>query len=314
MTAAMLGCGGGGGGDGTPADGGGGTLNGGLGGSMLYTTAGDAVRLNVASGAVVSAELDADSAGQLGFGGGIASDVTVTTHVTSQPTEYNVQLLQLSGSPLQPIETLPTISASGLLVSGPVQPSSNGRLFALHTRESADLGSPYVDNVYVIDKSANVHLHATGYRDPVWLDAQTVIAAGDDGLFKLQVDTGAATRIGAAGLGAAGAQPAQPALSPDGRSIVFAQNNAIWRIGVDGSGLTQLSQQGLPQAWPAWSPDGARVAVARGSCPVSGTGDPEPDVVVLSAGAANQDIEHAAALQRQGNLPVRTCGPLYWLP
>jgi len=60
--------------------------------------------------------------------------------------------------------------------------------------------------------------------------------------------------------------------SPDQRQIAFARSDStrqlqIWVMNADGSGERQLTQfkpeDGSPQ-WPAWSPDGARLAIQSG--------------------------------------------------
>jgi len=46
---------------------------------------------------------------------------------------------------------------------------------------------------------------------------------------------------------------AMPAVSPDGRSIVFVSNPGIWRIGIDGSDRRQIAEEGM---FPVYSRDG----------------------------------------------------------
>lgn len=49
-------------------------------------------------------------------------------------------------------------------------------------------------------------------------------------------------------------------IHPDGKSIAFALNYRIWIINTDGSGLKQVTQSGLSEVTPAWSPDGKYLA------------------------------------------------------
>lgn len=48
-----------------------------------------------------------------------------------------------------------------------------------------------------------------------------------------------------------------PEVSPDGTQVVFNRGDAIYSVGLDGSGLTRLADRGLE---PSWSPDGRRIA------------------------------------------------------
>jgi hypothetical protein len=49
-------------------------------------------------------------------------------------------------------------------------------------------------------------------------------------------------------------------ISPDEKTIAFSLNYRIWLINIDGSGLRQLTQSGLNEVTPAWSPDGKYLA------------------------------------------------------
>jgi TolB protein len=53
-----------------------------------------------------------------------------------------------------------------------------------------------------------------------------------------------------------------PAWSPDGTRLAFHRQRGIWTMNVNGTGLRQLTH-GLLDAGPAWSPDGRTIAFAR---------------------------------------------------
>ena len=53
----------------------------------------------------------------------------------------------------------------------------------------------------------------------------------------------------------------EPDWSPDGRTIVFAANDGIWMIAVDGGSLRRLRERG---GEPEYSPDGTRIVFADG--------------------------------------------------
>jgi hypothetical protein len=261
--------------------------------------------------AIVALEVSSNE--RLGHGAGLVTDVVVQRHVTAAPSEYTVKLWRREGGSLQSAGSLPVIRSQGLSVSGPVQPSPDGVHFALHTRESEGLGEPIVDRVYAMDRNSKPFVRASGYRDPVWSGPDTLVMAGEDGLFKIVLGAGSTQeRIGPRGLGVADSPPLQPAVSPDGRTIAFIQGDALWRIGMNGAGLTRLTRPQPGVAWPAWSPDGTRIALVASACPPVGAGSPAPDIVLVSATASNQELRDAGLVMRRGSVPARSCGPLYW--
>src|SRR5215208_634445 len=52
----------------------------------------------------------------------------------------------------------------------------------------------------------------------------------------------------------------RPVPSPDGSRLAFTSGPDIWVIGMDGSGLTRLTDDLSVDRAPQWSPDGARIA------------------------------------------------------
>jgi Tol biopolymer transport system component len=59
-----------------------------------------------------------------------------------------------------------------------------------------------------------------------------------------------------------------PSLSPDGKQIAASSGGAIVILGANGGG-GEISQPGLRDGFPAWSPNGDRIAFL-------GAGDPIP--------------------------------------
>jgi hypothetical protein len=303
----LAGCGGGGGSTGGP-----GPSPGPLAGAWYYDGAGTAQRFDLATAAETSVTLGSNSTENIGFGGGQFTDVDRDTSVS--PFEFTVNLRRSTAPHLEKVGQLPVFSVQGGSIRGPVQPAPNGALYAVHTNENAGLGEPFFDYVYLLDAKLAVPVRVKDVRDPAWLSNDRAVVVGADGLFSIAAVAGATlARIGPVGLGLPGSAPAMPSVSPDGRSIAFTQGDAIWRIGADGTGLSQLTQPAVGQAWPTWSPDGSQLAVMFGVCGPVGGGPPPPDVVVISAGASNQNIRDASRVARKIGAPVRTCGPLTWL-
>jgi hypothetical protein len=113
-------------------------------------------------------------------------------------------------------------------------------------------------------------------RSPSWSpDSRRIVASGPQGLWVINVATGAAREILSLGEDVGEDEVGSPAWSPDGRWIAFDRrppppevgapplgNSQLWLVRPNGSGLRQLTH--LTDADvagpPAWSPDGRRLA------------------------------------------------------
>ena len=84
-----------------------------------------------------------------------------------------------------------------------------------------------------------------------------------------------------------GSDETDPALSPDGKKVLFVGDadgdNEIYVVNVDGSGRKQLTDNQDDDLAPAWSPDGKRVAWA------SGPTESAVQIFVMDADGDNQD-------------------------
>jgi TolB protein len=58
---------------------------------------------------------------------------------------------------------------------------------------------------------------------------------------------------------------AEPALSPDGRRIAFLRGDSLYVMGADGRNPRELADGAASSLVPAWSPDGSRIAFTLGS-------------------------------------------------
>jgi dipeptidyl aminopeptidase/acylaminoacyl peptidase len=274
-------------------------------GALVFSTGGDVVRFDLATHRVATGRLAGPTFRLIGYSHRLVTEFDVETSISAKPSVVTIRLHDAS---LAKSGELPAIEMERGRLTGPVQPSPDGRLFALQTQESRDLHDAPADHVSIIDAGSRVRLRLRGYTDPAWIDDDRLVVAAEDGLYLLSLRAGGAPRR----IGAVGRQPAQPSVSPDGRAIAFAQGNALWRIGVDGSGLQRLTRPRPGQSWPSWSPDGARVVLARGACPLFGTRVASPELVIVSSTASDQDVDRAEPVMRDAKQPVRSCGPVYW--
>jgi Tol biopolymer transport system component len=162
--------------------------------------------------------------------------------------------------------------------------SPDGRWIAAERRR---LGGP--SEIVVIDaasRRARAIVASTGARNvsPVWVpDGSAILFASDRGgtpfaIYSANVATGAVRR-----LNGAGASAQAPALSPDGREIVY--------VGYTADGYDLFS---IPLASATWT-DVSPAAVARGGAPPAPSASP-------------------ATLAAPAYRPWRTLAPRFWLP
>jgi Tol biopolymer transport system component len=141
-----------------------------------------------------------------------------------------------------------------------------------------DCVDPDDDNDGVADGSDNCPLVANASQadadhdgvgdacDPTPLPDRTIVFSRVTGsnyrIFKMQADGSNVTQLTS---GDSFSTDRTPALSPDGRYVLFArwgvQGSDVYRIDVDGGNLVRLTGAGFGLDWdPTWSPDGTQIA------------------------------------------------------
>jgi len=90
-------------------------------------------------------------------------------------------------------------------------------------------------------------------------------------------------------LGTAMRVPNWPAFSPDGRRVAFSQDGRIWTVSTGGGQPVPVSPEGENAAAPGWSPDGRWIAYQRGATA-------SREVVKIDASGQGQPV----VLVRQG--------------
>jgi Tol biopolymer transport system component len=113
---------------------------------------------------------------------------------------------------------------------------------------------------------------------------------------------------------------AAPAWSPDGRRLVFVlstydaatdtySDGELFLINADGSGLAQLTDNGVDDHGPAWSPDGQRIAYARRQ--PSGYGE---ELRVIDAAGNDTLLSPCTPPSQSGSGPCSGRTDLSWSP
>jgi Tol biopolymer transport system component len=137
------------------------------------------------------------------------------------------------------------------------------------------------EDFYVVDRYTGKLLFSyypenvlVGYSRPTWTPDNRIVVSGgtnNPGLFISSADWKTFTRFDP-DLN----KPKQPIVSPDGKTVAFIMNEHLWTIGIDGTGLKQITTSDWHEAWPTWSSDGKWIAISGNASilllPMSETG------------------------------------------
>jgi hypothetical protein len=156
--------------------------------------------------------------------------------------------------------------------------SPDGRYVSFNYWEdiSATLGSQYGTLVYNTSDGTPAY-YIDSLWDASWAPDGSLILSGSvtsydevtrtfwsQGLFKVDKNFTSITPIGT-GL----TTPQYPSVNPAGTQISFAMNNHIWVMGMDGTGLKQITTGPNAEYSSAWSPEGSTIAAeSSGSFPL----------------------------------------------
>lgn len=154
-------------------------------------------------------------------------------------------IVDLAGDPLEAdVEILFTTADSPAGPPPAVNPDSNllGRI--VYTRDDGGL------RVYTPATRADVSLGVQGVN-PKFSSDGTLIVFAQTGIYVMNSDGSQRRLLSSIG--------GTPSFDPSGKVVAFGdRQSGIWKINVDGTGLTQLTADGGFQ--PAWSQDGSRIA------------------------------------------------------
>jgi WD40-like Beta Propeller Repeat len=131
------------------------------------------------------------------------------------------------------------------------------------------------DGTVVLDMTGGVLANLAGVFDPSWLADGRLVLAGTvhtpsgnanaeptdtpkaAGLFISSADFATVAAIPIAGA----ASPQTPDASPDGKRVAFMDADHVFVVDLDGANLHALTAGDFKESYPAFSPDGASVAV-----------------------------------------------------
>ena len=153
---------------------------------------------------------------------------------------------------------------------------------------------------------------ASAAAAPAWSpDGQKLAFQSPDGIYGVNADGSGLQNLTPSPKGGS-----SPAWSPDGQKIAFERwidkrvvspgalrvNEEIYVMNADGSRTQNLTRSPKPDAGPAWSPDGQKIAFRRVvgviPCGTGGCGTADSDIYVMNAdGSGQQNLTRKAAFR-----------------
>ena len=203
---------------------------------------------------------------------------------------------------LSPCSSEIRTASAGKPLFGFARLSPDGKRIAAELKYYVSPGWRY--SVVVLE-SGEIVASFDGFVSPAWLPDGRLIFAGD-GLYVSPVD-GTPARIDDGWLGVG---VVNPDVSPDGRTVVFEYNERLWTMNIDGKERRELVAGPMQYRFPAWSPDGQRIAFIA----IAGSAHSEVERAIHILDVKSGEFERVDTREFGGPLSHVPFGPLSWTP
>jgi Tol biopolymer transport system component len=222
----------------------------------------------------------ATSSAKAELSSGGASSLIAFEHYDASGATTGIDVMNSDGSGVRQVPLPPSLAQGigGMSDGGDITWSPNGKqlAFAVYSENGNALSVDARIYVINVDGSGLRELVANGW-DPAWSpDGRQIAFVTGDFLGRKALALDVINLDGSGKRTLLTGSLAEPTWSPDGSRIAFSMSRVsntnkagwsrIWIVGTHGTGVRPLPGDEAPNAWdefPAWSPDGTRIAMER---------------------------------------------------
>jgi Tol biopolymer transport system component len=193
---------------------------------------------------------------------------TETIYVLRSGTQDTLKIATPDGNVVKSLSIPFTYGGAGFPQSLDPALSPDGKLIAFAAQPFEVVnGGPSTDpfyHVYVMTRDGALLADLRGYAQPAWTPDGRLVYAGSAPLYdgETGIYISGADLKNPKRLDGSLSAPNSPAVSPDGKSVVF-ENTGAWVVSIDGGVPRKLYAGSTILVWPVFSPDGKTVAVSE---------------------------------------------------
>jgi hypothetical protein len=190
--------------------------------------------------------------------------------------------------------------------------SADGQMVAFVDRNPDSYSNPSVhrSNLVVMTRAGQTIAIFPNFTQPAWTPDSRLVMVGDEelnnnGIYITDKNLSSVTRLDPTMNGSQ-----MPAVSPDGKTILFINTRALWAMNLDGSSQRMLDNT-AQISWPAFSRDGQYASVI--------IKDPSSQItsclgVIITSGIIEGTEPSAFVVTDANGQPARTtCSRIVWL-